>query len=93
MSSFESIQPGARIKGLDATGTAEAVSVSRFGALTLVFRVAGKVAERLVDRGEESSFEFISGGRAYVRPHHPLDGLPPLIAVGPVKVSGQAIRL
>lgn len=67
MSLFDEIKPGARIKGLDTTGIAEVVSVSRFGsdAINLVFRVGGKVAERLVYRGEETAFEFITGGRAY----------------------------
>jgi hypothetical protein len=31
MSSFESIQPGARIKGLDATGAAKPYAVSAHG--------------------------------------------------------------
>ncbi|MER9528524.1 DUF3883 domain-containing protein [Mesorhizobium sp. M0309] len=67
MSTFEEIKPGARIKGLDVAGVAEVVSVSKFGpdALNLVFRVAGKVAERLVYRGEETGFEFVAAGRAY----------------------------
>jgi hypothetical protein len=67
MPSFEKIKPGARLRGLDPAGIAEVVSVSRFGndAINLVFRVDGKVAERLVYRGEETSFEFINIGRAY----------------------------
>ena len=67
MSSFEEIKPGARLKGLDTAGIAEIVSVSRFGpdAVNLVFRAGGRVSERLVYRGEESSFEFLSEGRAY----------------------------
>jgi SNF2 family DNA or RNA helicase len=67
MQTFEEIKPGARLRGLDPAGIAEVVSVSRFGtdAINLVFRVDGKVAERLVYRGEESSFEFVSAGRAY----------------------------
>jgi hypothetical protein len=56
-----------RVKGLDAAGVAEVVSVSRFGpdALNLVFRVDGRVGERLVYRGEESAFEIVEVGRAY----------------------------
>ncbi|MCA3582395.1 MAG: hypothetical protein IOC90_03195 [Methylocystis sp.] len=67
MSSFEDINPGARIKGLDAACIAEVISVSLFAAdaFSLIFRFGGKVAERLVYRGEETSFEFMSGGRAY----------------------------
>jgi superfamily II DNA or RNA helicase len=64
---FEEIKPGARLRGLDPAGIAEVVSVSKFGndAINLVFRVDGKVAERLVYRGEETSFEFVKAGRAY----------------------------
>jgi hypothetical protein len=67
MSAFEEIKSGTRLKGLDPAGIAEVVSVSRFGtnALNLVFRVEGRVAERLVYRGEESGFEFLEAGRTY----------------------------
>src|SRR5712672_4564625 len=67
MVAFDDIRPGSRLRGLDAAGTAEIVQVSRFGAdaLNLVFRVHGRVAERLVYRGEDTSFEFVSTGRAY----------------------------
>src|SRR5258707_12723355 len=67
MSHFEQIKLGARLKGLVPAGIAEFVSVSKFGndAINLVFRVDGKVAERLVYRGEETSFEFVSAGRTY----------------------------
>ncbi len=49
MLAFEDIKPGARLRGLDSAGIAEVVQVSRFGAdaLNLVFRVHGRVAERL----------------------------------------------
>jgi hypothetical protein len=64
---FDDIKPGARLRGLDPAGLAEVVQVARFGAdaLNLVFRVDGRVGERLVYRGEESSFEFVEPGRAY----------------------------
>jgi hypothetical protein len=67
MLAFEDIKPGARLHGLDSAGIAEVVQVSRFGAnaLNLVFRVNGRVAERLVYRGEETSFELVEAGRAY----------------------------
>jgi superfamily II DNA or RNA helicase len=67
MRSFEEIKPGARLRGLDPAGIAEVVQVARFGpdALNLVFRVNGRVGERLVYRGEESSFEFLEAGRTY----------------------------
>src|ERR1700676_1649873 len=64
---FDEIRLGSRPRGLDVAGIAEVVQVSRFGAdaLNLVFRVNGKVAERLVYRGEEATFEVIETGRAY----------------------------
>src|SRR5260221_14455415 len=64
---FDDIKPGARLRGLDPAGLAEVVQVARFGAdaLNLVFRVDGRVGERLVYRGEESSFEFVEAGRTY----------------------------
>lgn len=67
MTKFEEIKPGSRIKGLASEGVAEIVSVSRFGsdAMNLVFRVDGKVTERLLYRGEEAEFEFITAGRSY----------------------------
>jgi SNF2 domain-containing protein/uncharacterized protein DUF499 len=67
MVTFEDIKPGVHLRGFDAGGIAEIVSVSKFGndAINLVFRVNGKVAERLVYRGEETAFEFIRAGRAY----------------------------
>ncbi|MCZ8271511.1 MAG: hypothetical protein O9306_13310 [Beijerinckiaceae bacterium] len=54
MPCFDDIKPGTRLKGLDGPAVAEVVSVSRFGpdALNLVFRVVGRVRERLVYRGE-----------------------------------------
>jgi hypothetical protein len=47
-----------------STGTA--LQVARFGsdARNLVFRVNGRVGERLVYRGEESGFDF-KAGRVY----------------------------
>jgi superfamily II DNA or RNA helicase len=67
MANFEDIKPGARLRGLDAAGVAEVVQVARFGpdALNLVFRVNGRVGERLVYRGEEPAFECLEAGRTY----------------------------
>jgi hypothetical protein len=67
MVALEEIKPGSRLRGLDPEGVAEVVQVARFGpdALNLVFRVNGRVGERLVYRGEESSFEAIEAGRSY----------------------------
>jgi hypothetical protein len=68
MVAFDEIKPGARLRGLDSAGIAEVVQVSRFGAdaLNLVFRVNGRVGERLVYRGEEGAFALVEAGRAYV---------------------------
>lgn len=67
MVSFDELKPGARLKGLEANGIAEIVQVSRFGqdALNLIFRVDGRVGERLVYRGDETGFEFIEAGRTF----------------------------
>src|SRR5215208_2695728 len=67
MFAFEDIKPGSRLRGLASEGVAEIVQVARFGsdALNLVFRVNGKVAERLLYRGEEASFEVVESGRSY----------------------------
>ncbi len=68
MMGFDDIKPGARIAGLHAGGVSEVVSVSKFGpdAINLVFRADGKVHERLLYRGEETSFIFEDAGRSYV---------------------------
>jgi hypothetical protein len=65
MFAFEDIKPGSRLRGLDPAGVAEIVQVARFGpdALNLVFRVHGRVAERLVYRGEEGRFEGVRRAR------------------------------
>ena len=67
MSTFDQIGPGARLKGLDPGGIAEIVQVARFAAdaLNIVYRVHGRVGERLLYRGEETGFEFIEAGRSY----------------------------
>jgi hypothetical protein len=64
---FDEIKPGARLRGLDGGGTAEIVQITRFGAdaLNLVFRVNGRVAERLLYRGEKTAFEAVEAGRAF----------------------------
>jgi superfamily II DNA or RNA helicase len=64
-SNFDALKPGARVRGLAAGGIAEIVQVSRYGAdaLNVVFRLDGRVGERLVYRGEETGFEIVTGGR------------------------------
>jgi SNF2 family DNA or RNA helicase len=66
MSIFEQIGPGARLRGL-GPGVADVVSVSRFGqdALNLVFRLDGRVHERLLYRSEESELELVEEGRTF----------------------------
>jgi superfamily II DNA or RNA helicase len=67
MTAFEDIKAGARFRGLDTAGVAEIVQVAHFGpdALNLVFRVNGRVGERLVYRGEEAAFDILEAGRTY----------------------------
>ena len=67
MIAFEEIKAGARFRGLDTAGIAEIVQVTRFGAdaLNLVFRVNGRVGERLVYRGDEATFDPLEAGRTY----------------------------
>jgi len=64
---FEDIKPGSRIRGLAPSGLAEIVQVAQFGpdALNVVFRLDGRVDQRLVMRGEEIGFEFAEAGRTY----------------------------
>jgi hypothetical protein len=65
---LEEIKRGSRLGGLNPERIAEVVQVARFGAdaLNLIFRVNGRVGERLVYRGEETAFERIEAGRGYV---------------------------
>jgi hypothetical protein len=53
VTAFENIKPGSRLRGLDPSGLAEVVQVTEFGpdALNVVFRVDGRVDQRLVMRG------------------------------------------
>jgi hypothetical protein len=64
MHNFEDIKPGTRLLGLDPSGIAEVVQVARFGpdAVNLVFRVDGRVGERLVywHVGEHEVYHFWS---------------------------------
>lgn len=67
MVGLEQIKPGGRIKGLDSSGVADIVSVSWFGSDTLdvVYRVDGRVGQRLIFRSEETGLELVAGGRAF----------------------------
>lgn len=64
---FDDLKPGSRLRGLDPSGIAEIVQVTRFGtdAANLVFRVNGKIGERLLYRGEEVGLESIEVGRSF----------------------------
>jgi hypothetical protein len=85
MVALEEIKPGSRLRGLDPEGVAEVVQIARFGAdaLNLVFRVNGRIGERLVYRGEEASFETIEAGRSYA---FDADG-------GLVRLASEAYRI
>jgi hypothetical protein len=67
MVAIEESKTGTRLGGLDPKGVAEVVQVARFGAdaLNPVFRVNGRVGERLVYRGEETAFDRVEAGGAY----------------------------
>src|SRR4051794_30366490 len=67
MLAFDDIKPGARLRGLDPGGIAEIVQIAHFGAdaLNLVFRANGRVGERLLYRGEETSLDLVETGRAF----------------------------
>jgi superfamily II DNA or RNA helicase len=67
LNSFENLKPGAHLRGLEPGGVAEIVQVSHFGAdaLNLIYRINGRVGERLVYRGEEKAFELVESGRTY----------------------------
>ncbi len=67
MLAFDDIKPGSRLRGLAGTGVAEVVLLARFGAdaLNLVFRANGRVGERLLYRGEETSLELVEAGHVY----------------------------
>jgi hypothetical protein len=82
MIAFDDIRPGSRLRGLDAAGIAEVVQVARFraDALNLVFRVNGRVGERLVYRAglpPATAIAIIGRGgkcqsRMVAHGHHPL---------------------
>ena len=67
MTGLEQIKPGARVKGIDGSAVAEIVSVSWFGSETaeVVYRVDGRVGQRLVFRSEEAGIEVVTDGRAF----------------------------
>lgn len=67
MDDFNEIRAGARIRGLAGPHIAEVVSVAKFGpdAVNVVFRADGRVHERLIYRGEESTLTLEEGGRSF----------------------------
>jgi hypothetical protein len=52
MLNFADIRTGARIEGIDGPGVADIIDVNPFGAdaLNVVYRVNGRVAEKLIYR-------------------------------------------
>ena len=67
MGMFDRISPGTRLRGLDPSGIAEVVQVAGFGpdAVNVVFRVNGRIGERLLYRGDETSLELVETGQTY----------------------------
>lgn len=64
---LEDLKPGARVHGLAGPDAAEVVSASWFGdqALDVVFRVGGRVDQRIVFRTDEPGLELAGTGRAF----------------------------
>jgi hypothetical protein len=67
MLSFAEIRAGARIAGIDGPGVADVIAVTPFGpdALNVVYRVDGRVAEKLIYRGDEAGLTLAVAGRAF----------------------------
>ena len=64
---LEDLKPGARVRGLAGAEVAEVVSAGWFGeqAVDVVFRVNGKVDQRIVFRSDEAGLELAGAGRAF----------------------------
>lgn len=64
---LEELKPGARVTGLAGSELAEVVSANWFGdqALDVVFRINGRVDQRIVFRSDESCLEVVGAGRAF----------------------------
>jgi superfamily II DNA or RNA helicase len=64
---LEDLKPGARVRGLAGTEPAEVVSAGWFGeqAVDVVFRIGGRVDQRIVFRSDEPSLEIAGSGRAF----------------------------
>ncbi len=64
---LEDLKPGARVHGLAGADAAEVVSASWFGeqAVDVVFRIGGRVDQRIVFRADEPSLTLAGAGRAF----------------------------
>jgi superfamily II DNA or RNA helicase len=64
---LEELKPGARVHGLAGADAAEVVSASWFGeqAVDVVFRIGGRVDQRIVFRTDEPSLTLAGAGRAF----------------------------
>ena len=64
---LDDLKPGARVRGLAGADTAEVVSATWFGdqAVDVVFRINGRVDQRIVYRTDEPELELAGGGRAF----------------------------
>ncbi|MGH9394343.1 MAG: RNA helicase, partial [Terriglobales bacterium] len=64
---LDDLKPGARVRGLAGAEPAEVMSATWFGeqAVDVVFRVNGRVDQRIVYRTDEPSLELAAAGRAF----------------------------
>jgi superfamily II DNA or RNA helicase len=64
---LEDLKPGARVRGLAGSEPAEVVSAGWFGdqAVDVVYRINGRVDQRIVYRTEEPGLELATVGRAF----------------------------
>lgn len=64
---FDQIKPGAKIRGLQIGSDAEVIQVACFGsdAIKVTFRADGRVGERLLYRGDETTMSLAEAGRGY----------------------------
>jgi superfamily II DNA or RNA helicase len=64
---LDELTPGARVRGLVGAEPAEVMSARPFGdqAMDVVFRVGGRVDQRIVYKTDEPSLELVGAGRAF----------------------------
>ncbi len=64
---FDQIKPGAKIRGFEIGSDAEIIQIAYFGpdAINVTFRADGRVGERLLYRGDETTMSLAEAGRGY----------------------------